>query len=372
MSTKRLKDYRGNYCLNCNHPLDITDKFCPNCSQKNSQKRLTLKDFIDEFLANFYAYDSKIKNTIFSLFTKPGLAAKEYINGKRLFYANPFRFYLSVSLIYFIFSGLITQFTDETIVDLNQKVVKKSEEKNQEKDSIKTAKNERDLNQQNSPIQINFGNNNIKLKKDILKKNKLYSEKQIANLGFFKRTSRKIETYSNFFDQSKTTYPPKILDTLQHEKSKWNFYILKKTYQFKKFDTEDDSATSGASKFVKYMEEKYPFILFVSLPFLTIVFALLYYRKKLNYAEHMVFVFSFMSFIFLTLLLEEFIHLIFGFEIGWFYLIVYPIYFYKALRNFYQQSRWKTILKFVILNFLLPTTASFVAFLILLIGFLLY
>jgi predicted amidophosphoribosyltransferase len=66
VSTKRLKDYRGISCLNCNHPLDISDKFCPNCGQKNTTKRLALRDFIDEFLANFYAYDSKVKHTIFS------------------------------------------------------------------------------------------------------------------------------------------------------------------------------------------------------------------------------------------------------------------------------------------------------------------
>jgi hypothetical protein len=30
--------------------------------------------------------------------------------------------------------------------------------------------------------------------------------------------------------------------------------------------------------------------------------------------------------------------------------IIMPIYFYKTIRNFYQQSRWKSIFKFVILS----------------------
>jgi hypothetical protein len=371
-STREIKNYRGLKCLNCNHPLDISDKFCPNCGQKNTTKRLRLKDFVDEFLANFYAYDSKVKNTIIKLFTKPGKAAKEFIDGKRQTYANPFRFYLSISLIYFIFIGLVTKFSEETIVDLDQTIIKKSEEKNQEKDSTKTNDNQLDLKNPKSPVQINLGNNNIVFKKDTVKEQKLYTEKQIADFGFFKRTVRKIETYANFFDYSKTTYPPKILDSLKHEKSKWNFYLLKKTYQFKKFDTDDDSGTSGVTKFVEYMEEKYPFILFVSLPFITIVFAILYFRKKLTYAEHMIFVFSFMSFIFLSLLLVEILLLITSFNLSWLFIFIYPIYFYKSLRNFYQQSRWKTILKFVILSFILPTTASFVALFVIFIGFLLY
>jgi len=233
LSTKNIKNYRGITCLNCNHPLDISDKFCPNCGQKNTTKRLSLKDFVNEFLANFYAYDSKVRNSIISLFTKPGKAAREFIEGKQQTYANPFRFYLSVSLIYFIFSGLVTKFSEETIVDLDQTIIKKTEGKNQERDSTKTNNEQLDLNDSKSPVQIKLGNNTIKIKKDTVKKQKLYTEKQIADFGFFKRTVRKIETYANFFDLSKTTYPPKILDSLKHEKSKWNFYLLKKTYQFK-------------------------------------------------------------------------------------------------------------------------------------------
>lgn len=118
MSSKNIKNYRGITCLNCNHPLDISDKFCPNCGQKNTTKRLTIKDFVDEFLANFYAYDSKVKRTIISLFTKPGIAAMDFITGKRLYYANPFRFYLSLSLIYFIFMGIVSKFSKETATDL--------------------------------------------------------------------------------------------------------------------------------------------------------------------------------------------------------------------------------------------------------------
>ncbi|RAR47783.1 DUF3667 domain-containing protein [Flavobacterium lacus] len=369
---REIKNYRGIKCLNCNHPLDISDKFCPNCGQKNTTKRLSLKDFVDEFLANFYAYDSKVKNTITKLFTKPGKSAKEFIDGKRQTYANPFRFYLSVSLIYFIFSGLVTKFSEETIVDLDQTIIKKSEKNNQEKDSTKTTQDSLDLNDPKSPVQISLGNNNIVIKKDTVKKEKFYTEKQIAGFGFLKRTSRKVQTYANFFDHSKTTYPPKILDSLKHEKSKWNLYLLKKTYQFKKLNEEDNFGKNGFELFSAYLFDKMPFILFISLPFLTIVFAILYYRKKLSYAEHMVFVFNFMTFMFLIIFVVEIIGLLTGLDLGWIFLIITPIYFYKALRNFYQQSRWKTILKFVILNFLLPTTASFVVLLVFFIGFLLY
>ena len=48
--------FRGVECLNCGHPLDISDKYCPNCSQANSTKKLTIKDFIDEFFSGLILF----------------------------------------------------------------------------------------------------------------------------------------------------------------------------------------------------------------------------------------------------------------------------------------------------------------------------
>lgn len=368
MSTKNIKNYRGITCLNCNHPLDISDKFCPNCGQKNTTKRLTIRDFIDEFLANFYAYDSKVKHSIVSLFTKPGIAARDFINGKRLYYANPFRFYLSISLIYFIFIGLINKFSEETIIDLNQDL-KKNEKK---LDTIQVNANQNIYGGSDAPIQINgtlaaptIG------KKDSIKVT-LYTEKQLANYNFFKQTFLKLDTYADFLDISKETYPLKILDTLKHENNKWNRFLLKKTYQFSTIVQEEGHDKIGVNTFWEYLEGKIPFILFVSLPFLTVVFAIIYYRRRMYYAEHMVLVFSLMSFVFLLLFLTEIINLLTNIDLSPLIFFVVTYYFYKSLRNFYQQSRLKTILKFVILSILLPITASFVALFILFVGFLLY
>lgn len=368
MSTKNPHNYRGISCLNCKHPLDISDKFCPNCGQKNTTKRLTIRDFIDEFLANFYAYDSKVKHSIVSLFTKPGIAARDFINGKRLYYANPFRFYLSISLIYFIFTGIVSKFSSETTADL-------------ESHAIKTKKNIFTLNdsiKNNDPaiiidtLKLPESENKNRLFFNESKKVKLYTEKELADKNMFKKTFLKIEIYSEFLDHSKEVNPDKILDTLKHEKSKWNKYLLRKSYQINKFNVEDTSGKKGWDKYFEYLEGKIPFILFVSLPFLTVVFAIVYYRRRMYYAEHMVLVFSLMSFVFLLLFLTEIINLLTNIDLSPLIFFVVTYYFYKSLRNFYQQSRLKTILKFVILSILLPITASFVALFVLFIGFLLY
>ncbi|UOY07526.1 DUF3667 domain-containing protein [Muricauda sp. SCSIO 64092] len=82
--------FRGTECRNCGHILDISDKYCPNCSQANSTKKLILKDFVDEFLSSVINYDSKLLQTLYTMLVKPGTITKDYIRGKRVSYTNPF------------------------------------------------------------------------------------------------------------------------------------------------------------------------------------------------------------------------------------------------------------------------------------------
>ena len=113
MNRKDLK-YRGTQCINCETSLDISEKYCHHCGQLNSTKKLTISDFIEEFFANFYAYDSRLRNTFFSLFLKPGIAAREFSEGKRHHHANPFRLFLSISIILFIVMDIGTRFNNSS------------------------------------------------------------------------------------------------------------------------------------------------------------------------------------------------------------------------------------------------------------------
>ena len=83
------------------------------------------------------------------------------------------------------------------------------------------------------------------------------------------------------------------------------------------------------------------------------MFWLVFYSRKTNYTEHLVFAYTFFTFIFLCMILFNFIELISSdvsaFIAGISFAFLFPIYFYKSLRNFYQQSRWITALKFILL-----------------------
>lgn len=92
--------------------LDISDRYCPNCSQVNSTKKLSLKDFFDEFFSSLISYDSKLLKTLTALLLRPGKITRDYINGKRVSYTNPFRFLLSLTILYFLMINFTGDFSE--------------------------------------------------------------------------------------------------------------------------------------------------------------------------------------------------------------------------------------------------------------------
>ena len=83
-------------CLNCGH--EITNRFCAMCGQKADTHRITVKHFVlHDLLHGVFHIDKGILFTIKEAFTRPGKAAMDYINGKRISYYNVF--YLILLLI---------------------------------------------------------------------------------------------------------------------------------------------------------------------------------------------------------------------------------------------------------------------------------
>lgn len=95
-------------CANC-ETVSPSGKFCAQCGQK-LKINLTpkLKDAIHDGIHEFLHLDGKIFNTLKSLFMHPGFLTVEYLRGRRVRYINPIRIYLTMSLLYFVLTGLNT------------------------------------------------------------------------------------------------------------------------------------------------------------------------------------------------------------------------------------------------------------------------
>jgi len=337
MTKRKSISYRSDKCLNCNTSLDISEKYCHFCGQLNSTKKLTIFDFLEEFFSNFYAYDSKIRNTLLFLFSKPGYVAKQIVNGKRQTFANPFRLFLSVSLILFISYNFNNTF------DLN-----KNNELTNEANNLNKQLKEKDS------ISINIAGEKSKVSvMDQLGLNKEFHADSIYTKSDLEKnllgtTYYKITSFRNYHNKHEKIKTPNALMNLGYNDTKLNQFIYNKAQNFKSNDIENE--------ITNYFVSKLPFLIFLALPLLTIIFWLVFYNKKYNYAEVLVFTYTFYTFIFISLLslelvkyLNEDLSIILK---SICFILIFPIYLYKSLRYFYETSRWKTIFKFVLLNLL--------------------
>ncbi|AWG21844.1 hypothetical protein FFWV33_10015 [Flavobacterium faecale] len=83
-------------CLNCEQK--VSGNYCENCGQKNDTHPITLKHFLfHDIIHGVWHLEKGILLTIKETFTRPGQAALDYINGKRVKYYNVF--YLILMLI---------------------------------------------------------------------------------------------------------------------------------------------------------------------------------------------------------------------------------------------------------------------------------
>jgi len=330
---------KGHECLNCGVPLDVIDKYCHNCGQINTTKKLSFKDFFNEFFASIFSYDSRLTNTIITLLFKPGFVSKEYIEGKRVRYANPFRFYLSVSILFFIVSGLFIDF--DTLI---------SKSGDEEKD-----KNKKEF------ITINSDDEDPKTLKDSVpvktKKHIYFSEVQLDTMGMFSAIQNRWKTYKSHYKKTKQIDPSIALDSLKHDKNRYTRYLYKRSFRTKNLN-------ENPMELLKFVFNKLPFIIFFFLPFFALTIWLLYIRRPFNYMEHLVFIFHTQTMFFILMGIAILIDQITGSEItSSISMLVFLFYLYKAMRKFYKQGRAKTIVKFLLINvlfFILATIGSII------------
>ncbi len=338
MSRKDLK-YRGTQCINCETPLDVSEKYCHACGQLNSTKKLTIKDFIEEFFANFYAYDSRLRNTFFSLFLKPGIAAREFCEGKRHHHANPFRLFLSISILLFLISDFESPLND------TPQETKKTNKNIKTADSLKTKQA---LNSNPEFIQIGKKTTKEFHRDSIYKASELGNDPENPNHLNLNHLNLKLTTFRNYNLKNPNLSSEEALKNLGFENKNWNRYLYEKAKSLKSNDVLRETRD--------YLLAKLPFLIFLSIPFIAIIFWITFYNKKFNYTDHLVFTYSFYSFVFICLIVYELIGFLSEdfslFLIGISFTFLFPIYLYKSLRNFYQNSRWKTIFKFILLNIL--------------------
>lgn len=345
-------------CRNCYYPLPRFGQYCSHCGQKYTDGKVTVMSLVRDFLSDTLNLDAKIWRTLLALFV-PGKLTRTFFEGKQQRFVRPLRLFFVFAIITIAgVSFFEAEFAQDFFLDLDEEY---SEDIHYSAFLTKldtTATNLKD----SFPTQHHYPLDSLQalMTQD-------YSD------------STEIGIRLNFDDDTKDISSYKIakkdIATLSIEEvveryrvtGFWDRLLLRQNLRVQQ----------QGDNFAAYMLNQIIWMMLLIMPILALYMKLLYVRRSYYYVEHLIFSFHTHAFLFLVLtvlmLLDNVEALSNQMENIWAGgFIVMQLYFYKALRKVYQQSRFKTIMKFLILNLLYLLTFIVALILTVVIAALLY
>lgn len=318
MNLKHIK--RSDKCLNCGQSLNPEhDNFCPHCGQVNNVKKETAIGLVKELVEEFLHLDSKVMASLVPLLIKPGFLTRDYTSGRRARYFHPVRMFLTLTVIMFIVTGMVSHRVEQ-------------EEQQQHTTFTDTAQAEEAANDSTLIFDTDEG---IKYEPRSASKDKI---------GFnwsFGKVNVNPDTLHNYIERG-VTDEEALMDTFGIEKTVFNKFMFSQIVQKQKLGYKDLSS---------YYKSKLPWLLFSLMPVFAFVLYLLYIRRKIFFVDHLIFAFHLHSALFLIISFSGVLSLISGFDTDWM-LFYIPIYYYIAVHSVYGQGWAKTFLKGSIAGFL--------------------
>uniref|UniRef100_UPI003567C606 DUF3667 domain-containing protein n=1 Tax=Zeaxanthinibacter enoshimensis TaxID=392009 RepID=UPI003567C606 len=292
-------------------------------------------------LSTLVAYDSRLLTTLSAMLFHPGRMTIEYLKGKRMTYTNPFRFLLSLSIIYFLLLSLTNDFRS-----FDNDAAKSTKEALEEKPGPDLTNSRGDSGtSETNPETLRLDSTSFfSEKNDALiaaEPGRYYNE--IKAKGFWERFFKKTELY---------------LALIRHE-NPVNYESLSATHQLPQ--TWDNRASFSLARsfysvvkypgsFLNAVLGRLPFATFFFLPVFAFFIWLVYIRKRYTYTDNLIFSFHNQTLMFILLIISFLVDEIFGISTAAIAFLVFSLYLYKAMRTFYGDGRLKTILKFLLLN----------------------
>ncbi len=352
------KERKENDCLNCG--AVVNGKFCHICGQENVEPRETFWNLVTHFVYDITHFDGKFFSTVKYLVFKPGFLSREYMRGRRMNYLNPIKMYVFTSAFFFIFFFSVVNTSDAVRLNENESagkidvpIKKNATIVDSSGTALQKRKNAGQLNQVKADSLVQSISDSIQIK---------YKNSIAADTIKNKPVNRVAH-----YDSIQQTLPVDKRDGWIIHRFTTKEQALKEKYAGNKRMMWE----ALAEKFMHY----FPQVLFVSLPIVALLLQLLFYRhKKFYYADHIIFTVHLYCGLFILMFLRisvskgkalPYMHWLKYFTV---LLIAYTFwYLYKSMRNFYQQGRAKTIVKFSLLLF---SSVFVMAFLFLVFGLL--
>jgi hypothetical protein len=300
-------------CLNCDATVD--GPFCKNCGQENIEPKQTLWHLVMHFLEDITHFDSKFLTTLKLLLLKPGFLSSEYIKGRRKKYLDPIRMYLFISAAFFI---LFFSFSS------HKKYI--------------TAKSD--------PLTVH-------------RIDSMRSGKDTSHFRGLTTTTIRDKQYTILLLGEKYKYGIDHYDSVTaYEKNKPS--MIERYFDHRLVDVwqvYDSDPYNFFDKVIERFKHSLSKIFFISLPIFAFFLYILYIRRRTeyNYVSHAIFSLHYYSvafffLVFFVLLGEDWVNETFS-DVGEAIIVVGMLtYLYIAMKRFYKQGWFKTLVKFLLLS----------------------
>jgi hypothetical protein len=323
-------------CLNCG--TTVQGRFCHICGQENIEPKESFWHLVRHFFYDITHFDGKFFPSLKYLFLRPGFLPKEYLAGRRASYLNPVRMYVFTSAFFFLlfFSFLYSEKNDLVINDIT--INKKSLAEIDSMDAATFSAFTANINKENDKPAVPMSREEFGRYIDTVK--------QSIGIHFTSHHYKSTKEYDSLLAAGV-------------KKHNWieRKLIHKEIEMNEKYHNDPREIIKA---FRGKLMHNLPQMLFISLPFLALVLKLLYVRRKqFYYIDHLVFSLYLFIFLFASMLiilglsrLNSQLHWgVLGFILTLLYIGLF-VYEYAAMRKFYRQGWFKTLIKFFLVNIL--------------------
>jgi len=347
-------------CLNCGEVL--TGQHCSHCGQPAKARVLSLWGLTKDVLGDVLDVDSRVWRTLRPLAFRPGLLTQEFLRGRRASYTPPFRMYLVLSLVFFVLASfddpgkdVVVGFQDGANVELKidtdapapatpAPATPAAEQAGSGAAATPAAAPPPELDAETQQLIEKLVSRVPESARDGLRK-EMQTGLAAATPAERAAAARVLEDpcgEQNFKVQGPPLlerYEPRLRDACRR-------------------------IVADQQSFGRALWNNVPKMMFIFLPLIAAVLAILYVRSGRYYVEHLLFVVHFHAFFFLAgiaaLLLQRLAAwsgppLSGAFSVAEAVLLTallfyVPWYLLRAMRRVYQQSWWKTVPKFALLG----------------------